>query len=194
MRGAHPQPARAARVPAPATDADMDLCSRFYSAGRESGWFETGIQKGLLAVLSSTNFLYRGEPGGPPAGVEPGAGYAMSDLELASRLAFFLWSEGPDEELLGLAESGGSAIRKFTRRRSSRMLGDPRAESLVTNFAFQWLSVPQPRHGRSRPEALSELRRGLAAGVRRGDALFLDSILRDQAGASSRCSPRRTRS
>jgi uncharacterized protein DUF1592/uncharacterized protein DUF1587/uncharacterized protein DUF1595/cytochrome c len=125
----------------PTTEAEVDRLLDFYRSGRESADFETGIQKGLLAILSSTNFLYRGEPGGTPEDAEPGTAYPITDLELASRLAFFLWSEGPDDELLELAEANELHEPKVYEGQVRRMLADPRSESLVTNFAFQWLSV-----------------------------------------------------
>ncbi len=84
----------------PVTSEDVAPALEFYAQGRAEGDFETGIQKGLMAILASTKFLYRAEPGAPPANVEPGSGYAISDLELAWRLSFFLWSQGPDETLL----------------------------------------------------------------------------------------------
>jgi hypothetical protein len=96
--------------------------------------------EGLLAILSSTNFLYRGEPGGAPQR-RAGQAYPISDIELASRLSFFLWSEGPDSELLDLAEAKRLSDPAVYDAQIRRMLGDRRAESLVTNFGFQWLSV-----------------------------------------------------
>jgi hypothetical protein len=108
---------------------------QFYDAARkDGGTFDQGIERMVTAVLSSPNFLYRGISGVP----------ALTDLELASRLSFFLWNTGPDEELLKLAESGGltkpgapSVLEKQVRR----MLADPRASSLVANFAMKWLNL-----------------------------------------------------
>jgi hypothetical protein len=164
----------------PVTDADMEPLLGFYRSGKRAGGFETGIQKGLLAILASTKFLYRAEPGGPPAGVHPGEAYAITDLELASRLAFFLWNEGPDEELLGLAESKKLSDPEVYRAQIERMLADSRSDTLVTNFAFQWLSVraleqidPDPR---LYPNFDSELRAAFVEEMR----LFLRSILLDE--------------
>ena len=119
------------------------------------------------------------EPGGAPAGVEPGAVYAISDLELASRLAFFLWSEGPDDELLTLADAKRLSDPKIYAEQVARMLADPRSRSLVTNFAFQWLSVrgldvidPDPK---LYPNFDEDLRKAFVGEMDR----FLDSILRD---------------
>src|SRR5690606_35980713 len=80
----------------PVTDEDMEPILGFYRAGHQAGGFEDGIQKGLMAILASTKFLYRAEPGGAPADLAPGSPYLISDLELAWRLSFFLWSQGPD--------------------------------------------------------------------------------------------------
>ncbi len=165
----------------PVTDADMDPLLRFYSAGRESGTFETGIQKGLLAVLSSTKFLYRMEPEAPPARVKTGEAYTVSDLELASRLAFFLWSEGPDEELLGLAENGRLSDPKIYAAQIERMFADPRSKALVTNFAFQWLSVRQLDSVEPDPRLYPNFDDDLRQAFVEEMALFLDSILRDQS-------------
>ncbi len=164
----------------PASEADLERLLAFYAQGAEAGGFEAGVQKGLLAILSSTKFLYRAEPGGPPAGVEPGAVYAISDLELASRLAFFLWSQGPDAELLTLAESKRLRDADVYARQVERLLDDPRSRSLVTNFAFQWLSVrdievidPDPK---LYPSFDADLRQAFAKEME----LFADSILRDE--------------
>jgi hypothetical protein len=164
----------------PASEADLERLLTFYAQGAEAGGFEAGVQKGLLAILSSTKFLYRAEPGGPPEGVEPGAVYAISDLELASRLAFFLWSQGPDEELLALAESKRLREADVYARQVDRLLDDPRSRSLVTNFAFQWLSVrdievidPDPK---LYPNFGTDLRDAFAKEME----LFADSILRDE--------------
>jgi hypothetical protein len=165
----------------PTSETELERLLGFYENGREAAGFENGIQKGLLAILASTNFLYRAEPGGPPEGVEPGAVYAVTDLELASRLAFFLWSEGPDDELLELAESNRLSEPEVYERQVERMLADPRSKSLVTNFAFQWLSVrdidviePDPK---LYPNFDVDLRQAFVEEMER----FVDSILRDES-------------
>jgi Protein of unknown function (DUF1592)/Protein of unknown function (DUF1588)/Protein of unknown function (DUF1585)/Protein of unknown function (DUF1587)/Protein of unknown function (DUF1595)/Planctomycete cytochrome C len=161
------------------TETEIERLLAFYRSGRESAGFESGIQKGLLAILASTNFLYRGEPGGTPHGVEPGQTYPISDIELASRLSFFLWSEGPDSELLDLAEAKRLSDPAVYDAQIHRMLGDRRAESLVKNFGFQWLSVrsldtidPDPR---LYPNFDADLRRAFATEMQ----MFLTSILLD---------------
>lgn len=165
----------------PVDDTDIDPLLGFYDAGRAGGGdFETGIQKGVMAVLASTKFLYRAEPGDPPAGLDSGSAYAISDLELAWRLAFFIWSQGPDATLLELAEQGELGDPDVLEQQVSRMLADSRSNSLVTNFGFQWLGVrrvdaidPDPR---LYPNFDEDLRRAF----RREMELFLDSILREE--------------
>jgi hypothetical protein len=164
----------------PATETDIERLLEFYRDGAAAGGFEAGVQKGLLAILSSTKFLYRAEPGGPPPGVEPGAAYAVTDFELASRLAFFIWSQGPDQELLALAESNRLSEPAVYEEQVERLLRDPRSRSLVTNFAFQWLSVrdidvidPDPK---LYPNFDGDLREAFA----REMELYADSILRDE--------------
>ncbi|MES2604999.1 MAG: DUF1592 domain-containing protein, partial [Pseudomonadota bacterium] len=121
----------------PITDADLVGAMQFYSAGREIGTFDDGIQKGLMAILASPKFLYRAHT--PPT--DTAASFAINDLELASRLSFFLWSSQPDQELVQLAQNGKLHEARTLEQQVRRMLADPRANSLVTNFAFQWLHV-----------------------------------------------------
>jgi hypothetical protein len=162
----------------PATETDIERLLAFYRAGAESGGFEAGIQKGLLAILASTKFLYRAEPGGPPEGIEPGAVYAISDLELASRLAFLLWSQGPDDELLALAESNRLSDPAVYEQQVERLLRDPRSQSLVTNFAFQWLSVRDIEVIDPDPKLYPNFDADLRKAFQREMELFADSILR----------------
>jgi hypothetical protein len=163
----------------PVTDADMEPLLGFYRSGYSSGGFETGVQKGLLAILASTKFLYRAEPGGPPAGAQPGKAYAITDLELASRLAFFLWSEGPDEELLELAESKRLSDPKVYEAQIDRMLADSRSDSLVTNFAYQWLSVRSLEVSEPDPRLFPSFDNDLRSAFVEEMRLFLKSILLD---------------
>jgi hypothetical protein len=164
----------------PVTSDDIAPALDFYAQGRAEGGFETGIQKGLMAILASTKFLYRAEPGAAPESLEPGSSYAVSDLELAWRLSFFLWSQGPDEALLELAQAGTLHEPAVLERQVRRMLADERSRSLVTNFAFQWLGVrrleaidPDPR---LYPTFDEDLRRAFTKEME----LYLDSILRER--------------
>src|SRR5690606_12682653 len=105
--------------------------------GREAGTFDAGIQRVLERLLVSPQFLYRIER--VPEDVPAGAAFAVSPLELASRLSFFLWSSLPDDELLELAESGRLTDQRVLDEQVDRMLADPRAAALVDDFASQWL-------------------------------------------------------
>jgi mono/diheme cytochrome c family protein len=123
----------------PITSEDLQGALSFYAQGHKSGGFDAGIQKGLMAILVSPKFLYRDHA--PPPGTQPGTQFRLGDQELASRLAFFLWSEPPDEELIRLGASGQLHRPEVLDAQVHRLLADPRAHSLTTNFAFQWLNV-----------------------------------------------------
>ena len=122
-----------------ATQADLDRLMPFYDRGSaETGSFDGGIELMTTAVLASPDFLYRAISPSEAAGDTP---YALDDFELASRLAFFLWSQGPDDELLALAEARELSDPTILYAQTRRMLADARAEALVTNFALPWLNV-----------------------------------------------------
>ena len=123
----------------PITDADRRPLFEFYDAGYANGGFEEGIRLALTRVLASPNFLYRAELA--PPDLEAGAVYTISDLDLASRLSFFLWSSLPDQELLDLAAAGELSDPATLESQVMRMLADPRAETLASNFAYQWLAL-----------------------------------------------------
>lgn len=160
----------------PVTDADLHPLMSFYELGRQAGGdFDAGIESGLTAILSSTKFLYRAEP--PPPGVRPGATYTVDDLSLASRLAFFLWSEGPDSELIQLAAAGRLHDPRELEGQVHRMLADPRSGSLVTHFAFQWLGVDKLDGVEPTPTLYPDFDSDLRNGYREEMRLFLDSIL-----------------
>jgi hypothetical protein len=123
----------------PVTDADLDRLMPFYEEGRAGpGGFDEGIEVLVTAVLASPDFLYRTI--NPPADAE-GPVYWLDDYELATRLAFFLWSQGPDDELLARAKAGELSNPDVLKSEALRMLADPRAEVLVTGFALPWLDV-----------------------------------------------------
>jgi hypothetical protein len=148
----------------------------FYAMGREAGDFETGIESGLTSILSSTKFLFRAEP--VPAGTSPGAASQVTDLELASRLSFFIWSSGPDQALLDLAVAGKLHDSDVLDAQVHRMLTDARAESLVTNFAFQWLNIGRIDSIQPDPVLYPDFDPNLRASFREEIRLFLGSVLR----------------
>src|SRR5262249_40668242 len=121
----------------PVTDVDLAPLLAFYREGRKKGTFDTGIQLGLRRLLASPTFVFRVED--DPAGVAPGTVYRISDLELASRLSFFLWSSIPDAALLDAAVAGRLHEPSVLEVQVRRMLADPRASAIVENFAGQWL-------------------------------------------------------
>ena len=137
---------RAFRRPVTANGDDMARLLEFYRAGRQSGSFERGIQQALARVLVDPQFLFRLER--EPADLPAGAAYRINDLDLASRLSFFLWSSIPDDELLDQARRGVLSDPPTLERQVRRMLADPRADAMVTNFAGQWLYLRELKNVR----------------------------------------------
>jgi mono/diheme cytochrome c family protein len=162
-----------------ATKEDVQTLLDFYKSGRANGDFEAGIRSALERLLVSPDFLFRIEA--DPAGVKAGAAYRISDVELASRLSFFLWSSIPDDELLELAIRGKLRDAKVFDAQVVRMLADPRARTaLVQNFFSQWLQVRNvwlltPDASRKYPWFDDNLRTAFVKEIE----LFLDSQLRD---------------
>jgi|SRR5579871_1629874 len=161
----------------PITAQDMAPLMQFYNQGRKAGTFETGIENAMVAMLASAKFLYRVEP--PPADAKPGAVYRLSDIELASRLSFFLWSTIPDDELLSVAEQGKLSDTKTLEQQIRRMLADPRSKTLTTNFAFEWLKVRDMDALEPDPYVYPSFDRSLRAALRREIEMFIDSIFRE---------------
>lgn len=123
----------------PLSDTDMAPLQAFYDLGYATGGFEEGIRRALTRALASPNFLYRSSDA--PENLTPGEIYALNDLELASRLSFFLWSSIPDQELLDLAIAGELAKPAILNQQIDRMVADPRSATLASNFAYQWLHL-----------------------------------------------------
>jgi mono/diheme cytochrome c family protein len=124
----------------PVTETDVSHLMRFYDEGRlDNGTFDQGITEVVAAVLASPDFLFRSIPA--PKGASKSSEFALTDLELASRLSFFIWNTGPDAELLKLAESNQLTKPGVLDAQVKRMMADPKAESLVTSFAMKWLNL-----------------------------------------------------
>jgi Protein of unknown function (DUF1592)/Protein of unknown function (DUF1588)/Protein of unknown function (DUF1585)/Protein of unknown function (DUF1587)/Protein of unknown function (DUF1595)/Planctomycete cytochrome C len=123
----------------PLTEDDVNTLLKFYKQGREGQTFSSGIQWGVERILASPSFLFRIER--EPPSLAPGSVYRLSDLDLASRLSFFLWSSVPDQELLDLAIHGKLREASVRDQQVRRMLRDPRADALVNNFANRWLEL-----------------------------------------------------
>ena len=161
----------------PVGQADLAPLMQFYADGRRAGTFDTGVENAITAMLSSAKFLYRAEP--PPAAAGPGTIYALSDLELASRLSFFLWSTIPDDELLTLAEQHKLSAPKTLEAQVRRMLADSRSKTLTTNFAFEWLRVRDTAGFDPDPYTYPAFDAPLRAAIRREMELFLDGVFRE---------------
>jgi mono/diheme cytochrome c family protein len=160
----------------PVDQNDIDRLMTFYEGARQNAaGFDAGIERMITALLASPDFLYRGLVGGRPA--EETEIHELSDLDLASRLSFFLWSQGPDDELLELASAGQLRDTDVLRAQAKRMLADPRAEALVTGFALAWLNVDDldavDPDDRLFPEFSDELRADFETEI----GLFLSSVL-----------------
>jgi hypothetical protein len=138
--------ARAYRRPVAESGVEMQALLGFFRTGRENAGFESGIQRAVARVLVDPQYLFRLER--EPPGVAPGAAFRLADLELASRLSFFLWSSIPDDELREAAVHGALKDPVELERQVRRMLADPRAEALVSNFAGQWLYLRELKNAR----------------------------------------------
>ncbi len=123
----------------PLNENDIPAFMNFYQAGRQNGSFEDGIERALQFVLAHPEFVFRTEKA--PASVKPGEAYRINDLELASRLSFFLWSNGPDDELISVAAQGKLKEPAILDQQVRRMIADHRSDELVKNFAGQWLGL-----------------------------------------------------
>jgi hypothetical protein len=158
-------------------EKDLAPLMQFYNEGRKAGTFETGIENAMVAMLASAKFLYRVEL--PAAEAKPASIYRLSDLELASRLSFFLWSSIPDEELLVAAEQGKLSNPKVLEQQVRRMLADPRSKTLTTNFAFEWLKIRDMDALEPDQYTYPAFDRALRIALRREMEMFLDSIFRE---------------
>jgi hypothetical protein len=161
----------------PVTDADLQGILPFYTAGLAEAGFEHGIQKALERVLVSPQFLFRIER--DPAGAAPGSLHRITDLELASRLSFFLWSSIPDKELLDVASASQLHQPPVLEQQVRRMLADSRSESMVTNFASQWLFLRDIEAKQPDGLLFPDFDENLRESFRRETELFLDSVLRE---------------
>jgi len=160
------------------TDADLEPLLRFYQAERDrTGNFEAGIEMALRRILADPEFVFRFEP--PPAGVAPGVPYRIKDTELASRLSFFLWSTIPDDELLELGIQGKLHEPAVLERQARRMIADPRARALVTNFANQWLYLRDLKSASPDGAIFSDFDDNLRQAFRQETEMLFESILRE---------------
>ncbi|MEE2777797.1 MAG: DUF1592 domain-containing protein [Acidobacteriota bacterium] len=162
----------------PATRADIGPLMDLFRRGRADGvGFDAGIEMALSGILVSPSFLFRLEI--PPAGVAQGETYRLADLDLATRLAFFLWSSLPDDELLAIAESGHLSEPDVMRHQIGRMLSAPGSRALVENFAGQWLHLRNVADWKPDPERFSAYDDSLAYAFERETELFFTDLIRN---------------
>jgi len=161
----------------PIAEVDLKGPMARYREGRSEGDFDAGIGRALSAVLVSPEFLFRVEL--DPERVAAGAAYRISDLELASRLSFFLWSSIPDEELLDAAIRGTLSRPDELERQARRMLADPRSSNLASNFAGQWLGLRSLEALDPNVRLYPDFDDNLRQAFRQETELFVDSILRE---------------
>ncbi len=160
------------------TEADIAPLLAFYQDERvKTGNFEAGIEMALRRILADPEFIFRFEP--TPAGAVPGTPYRISDTELASRLSFFLWSSIPDEELLKLGIEGKLHQPAVLERQTRRMLADPKARSLVTNFANQWLFLRELKNANPDVTIFPDFDDNLRQAFQRETELLFESVMRE---------------
>ena len=161
----------------PVTEKDVQTLLGFYHAGQREGGFDAGIQFALERVLVDPRFLFRVEP--DRTNVAPGSIYSLSDLELASRLSFFLWSSIPDDELLEVAARGKLNDPAVLAQQARRLLKDKRSQALVDNFGSQWLQLRDLRHAVRDPSLFPQFDDTLRDALQREAELFVESQLRE---------------
>ena len=161
----------------PINDSDLETLLGFYQEGRNKGTFENGIEMALRRVLASPQFVFRFER--DPANFAPDANYHISDMELASRLSFFLWSSIPDDELLRLATQGKLKNPAVLEQQVRRMLADSRSQSLVDNFAGQWLYLRNLRGVAPDLESFPNFDDNLRQAFKKETELFFGSIMHE---------------
>jgi len=161
----------------PVTDADVQGPFALYVKARVNGGFDAGIEMALSGILVSPQFLFRVEH--DPAGIPSNTPYRISDVDLASRLSFFLWSSIPDDELLDAAVAGNLHEPAMLERQVRRMLADPRSQALVTNFASQWLHLRNLDAITPDMRLFPDFDDNLRQAFRRETELFVESILRE---------------
>ncbi|HEY3518376.1 MAG TPA: DUF1592 domain-containing protein, partial [Gammaproteobacteria bacterium] len=162
----------------PATESDFETMLGFFKAGRdEGGSFDYGIEAVVQRILADPEFIYRSEL--EPADAAPGAPYRISDLELASRLSFFLWSSIPDEELIQLAAQGRLHEPKVLEQQVERMIADERSDAFIENFTGQWLNVRGMQASEPVVDLFPDFDSTLRAAFRQEIELFFGSVIHE---------------
>ena len=161
----------------PVSPTDLDSLMSFYETGAKKGGFEAGVQNALHVMIATPKFLFRSEP--DPANVPAGQIYKLGDLELASRLSFFLWSSIPDDELLSAAEQKKLKDPAILDAQIKRMLADPKSQALVSNFAGQWLFLRNLQSSRPDNKTFPDFDDNLRQSFRKETEMLFDSIVRE---------------
>jgi len=161
----------------PVVDRDVAPLLEFYRDGRKKGSFDSGVQLALRRLLASPTFIFRIEE--DPAGLAVGTAYRVNDVELASRLSFFLWSSMPDDTLLDLAVAGRLRQPAVLEAQVRRMLADPKANALVQNFAGQWLHIRNLQNIAPNTDEFPDFDNDLRDAFRRETELFFASIVKE---------------
>ena len=161
----------------PVEGAENDMVMAFYRAGRAEGEFDRGIELALARILASPQFIYRLEE--EPPNLRPGDAYRISDIDLASRLSFFLWSTGPDDELIRLATAGRLKDPAVLEQQARRLLSDQRSEALALNFAGQWLNLRGLQSAGPLPMLYPDFDDPLRQAMRREVELLFETIVRE---------------
>jgi hypothetical protein len=159
------------------TEQDIAMLLGFYDAGAARAGFDAGIESALRVILTSPKFIFRDEP--DPKGLAAGTLYALDDSALASRLAFFLWSAPPDDELLELAAQSKLSEPRVFENQVVRMLADPRSSALVENFAGQWLFLRNLQSARPDVEEFPDFDDNLRQAMRRETELLFEHVMRE---------------
>ena len=161
----------------PVSDNDLEALMNFYQEGKNKENFEGGIRTAIQAVLASPEFVFRFE--NPPANAVPGANYRISDLELATRMSFFLWSSLPDDELITVAAQNKLHDPAVLEKEVRRMLASPKAEALVNNFADEWLHLADLENANPDLFLFPNFDKTLALSMKRETELLFNSIMRE---------------
>jgi mono/diheme cytochrome c family protein len=174
----------------PLTEADVQTVLRFYREGRSGADFDSGLREGVERILAAPSFLFRVER--QPAGLAPGSVYAINDLDLASRLSFFLWSSIPDDTLLDLALAGKLHQPAVLEQQVRRMLRDPRSQALVNDFATRWLELNKLSGVVPDTELYPEFDENLRDAMAQETRLFVGNELREDRGIANLLTARYT--
>ena len=161
----------------PVGAVDLQRVMKIYREAAKDSTFDAGIEAALMRILAAPRFVFRVER--DPAGVKPGTAYRLPDIDLASRLSFFLWSSIPDDELLAAAEQGRLKDPATLDAQVRRMLADPKSRAIVDNFAGQWLQLRNVRNVQPNSDLFPDFDDNLRQAFKRETELFFESVMRE---------------